>query len=68
MPVLPRQILGVLLLMGGLFWFLPMLGLWMIPLGLLILSIDFQWARRGYLSIISWLRKWRDRRKRNKAD
>ncbi|WP_423905817.1 PGPGW domain-containing protein [Candidatus Spongiihabitans sp.] len=68
MPSLPRQILGILLLLGGLFWFLPILGLWMIPLGLLILSIDFQWARRGYLSIISWLRKRRGHRKRKKAD
>jgi hypothetical protein len=67
MPSLPRQVLGVLLMLGGLFWFLPVLGLWMIPLGLLILSVDFRWARRGYLSVISWLRKWRDhnRRKRN---
>ncbi len=63
MPALPRQILGVLLLIGGMFWFLPVLGLWMIPLGLVILSVDFQWARKGHLSIQIWLRKRRDRNK-----
>lgn len=50
---------GLLLLLGGTLWFLPILGLWMIPLGLLVLSVDFPWARRGYLSIIVWLRKRR---------
>ena len=65
MPALPRQILGVLLLIGGMFWFLPVLGLWMIPLGLVILSVDFQWARKGHLSIQVWLRK---RRGRNKSE
>ena len=35
----------------------------MIPLGLLVLSVDFRWARKAYLSVISWLRKWRDRNK-----
>ena len=63
MPALSRKILGILLLLGGLLWFLPILGLWMVPLGLLILSVDFRWARRGYLTIISWVRKWRDRNK-----
>lgn len=51
--------LGILLLLGGFLWFLPILGLWMVPLGLLVLSVDFPWARRGYLSIIVWLRKKR---------
>ncbi|MEM7193531.1 MAG: hypothetical protein AAF402_01185 [Pseudomonadota bacterium] len=65
MPPIVRQILGVLLLLGGLLWFLPILGLWMLPLGLLVLSIDFPWARRGYLTLIVWFRKWRDRESRN---
>jgi hypothetical protein len=58
-----RVLIGVLFLIGGLLWFLPILGLWMIPLGLLILSLDFPWARRGYLSIMITLRRWRDNRK-----
>ncbi len=66
MPSLPRKMLGGALLLGGLFWFLPILGLWMIPLGLLILSVDFRWARRGYLWIIARLRRWRRHQKRKK--
>lgn len=64
MPVIARQILGILLLVGGILGALPILGFWMIPLGLMVLSVDFRWARKGYLSIISWLRKWRDRNKK----
>jgi hypothetical protein len=43
---LHRSILGVGLIVGGLFWFLPILGLWMLPLGLLVLSVDFHGIRR----------------------
>ena len=63
MPAFPRRIAGVLLIFGGLLGFFPILGFWMIPLGLLVLSVDFRWARKGYLSVISWIRKWRDRNK-----
>jgi hypothetical protein len=41
-----RIVLGVLLCIGGLFGFLPVLGFWMIPLGLIVLSLDFAPARR----------------------
>ena len=64
MPTIPRLVLGILLLLGGILGALPILGFWMIPLGLLVLSVDFRWARKGYLSIISWLRKHRDRKKK----
>ncbi|MGK7652167.1 MULTISPECIES: hypothetical protein [unclassified Roseovarius] len=32
--------LGVLLILGGLFGFLPVLGFWMIPLGVAVASLD----------------------------
>lgn len=57
-----RITLGVLFVIGGVFGFLPILGFWMIPVGLLFLSIDFAIARR-------WRRKievWWGRRKRRK--
>ena len=58
--------LGVLFILGGIFSFLPILGVWMLPVGLLILSIDFvivrRWRRR--LSI-RWGR--RQRRKEEQA-
>ncbi len=38
--------LGVLLLIGGMFGFLPILGFWMVPLGLLLLSVDLPPVRR----------------------
>ncbi|WP_425385505.1 hypothetical protein [Tepidamorphus gemmatus] len=38
--------LGVLLVIGGLFGFLPILGFWMAPLGLLLLSVDLPPVRR----------------------
>jgi Putative transmembrane protein (PGPGW) len=41
-----RIILGCLLLVGGFFGFLPVLGFWMVPLGLLILAVDIPMARR----------------------
>jgi hypothetical protein len=35
-----RLPLGLLLILGGIFSFLPVLGIWMLPLGLLLLAID----------------------------
>jgi purine-cytosine permease-like protein len=47
----PRNIvlrvgLGVALVFGGAVGFLPIVGYWMLPFGLLILSIDFPPVRR----------------------
>lgn len=46
-----RFVLGVLLMMGGLLAFLPVLGLWMLPLGLAVASLDvvpaLRWLRVG---------------------
>lgn len=41
-----RMSLGAALCFGGLFAFLPVLGLWMIPLGLAVLSVDVPPIRR----------------------
>jgi hypothetical protein len=50
--------IGTLLVLGGLLWFLPILGLWMIPLGLLVLSVDIaiirRWRRRGEVKLGRW--------------
>lgn len=46
-----RITIGVLLVIGGLLGWLPILGFWMLPLGLLVLSIDIpavrRWRRRN---------------------
>lgn len=40
MARLVRIPVGLLLMVGGVFSFLPVLGLWMLPLGLLLLAVD----------------------------
>ncbi|MFO1033114.1 MAG: hypothetical protein U1E15_03145 [Hyphomicrobiales bacterium] len=44
--VVLRVALGLACIIGGFLGFLPILGYWMLPLGLLILSIDFPFVRR----------------------
>lgn len=59
--------LAILLTFGGLLWFLPVLGLWMLPAGLLLLAIDLPILRapisnvviRGRRMVQRWLRHWR---------
>jgi hypothetical protein len=55
-----RKTVGVLLIIGGLLGFLPVLGYWMLPLGLALLAVDWPWARRAYRRMISmWGRQVR---------
>ena len=37
-----RLVLGLLLIAGGLLGFLPVLGFWMIPLGIVIAALDIK--------------------------
>ena len=46
-----RKALGFALVVGGILGFLPILGFWMIPLGLMVLSIDLPSLRK-------YRRKW----------
>ena len=59
--------LGILLVLGGIFSFLPVLGLWMLPLGLLLLALDVP-ALRGPVStaVISGKRKWQNWRRQRR--
>jgi hypothetical protein len=41
-----RTLMGIALVFGGIFSFLPVLGVWMLPLGLIMLSIDSAFIRR----------------------
>ena len=45
---LARMAIGVILVVGGSLGFLPILGFWMIPLGLAVLSVDLPPVRRFY--------------------
>jgi hypothetical protein len=54
-----RIAIGVALIFFGILGFLPVLGFWMIPLGLLVLSYEFAAVRRWRRRTIVW---WHRRR------
>lgn len=60
--------LGILLILGGIFSFLPVLGIWMLPLGLLLLALDLPFLQ-GPLNSLSLRiqRRWTNWRRRRKA-
>ncbi|MBZ0215522.1 MAG: hypothetical protein K8F25_03125 [Fimbriimonadaceae bacterium] len=49
-----RTIIGVLLILSGILGFLPVVGFWMIPLGLIVLSADWPFALRVRRRIAVW--------------
>jgi hypothetical protein len=49
---------GLLLVIGGFLSILPVLGLWMLPLGLVLLSEDVPPLRRGTGRVLAWI-EWR---------
>jgi hypothetical protein len=65
---LVRLPLALILIAGGLVSFLPVLGIWMLPLGLLLLAVDLPCLRgpisvlliRSRLIIRRWTRRWRN--------
>ena len=62
---LVRLVIGLLLIVGGLLGFLPVLGFWMIPLGLLILSVDLAVVRRYRRRFEVWLGRRRESENEN---
>ena len=59
-----RIVVGVLLVILGLFGFLPIIGFWMIPLGIIVLSVDVHPIRRARRRFVVW----RERRKRENKE
>ncbi|TIU09620.1 MAG: hypothetical protein E5W39_02530 [Mesorhizobium sp.] len=57
-----RIAIGVVLIFGGILGFLPILGFWMIPIGLLVLSYEFALVRRHRRRLVVW---WERRRRPN---
>lgn len=49
-----RMTAGILLIAGSLFWFLPILGLEMFPIGLMLLAIDVPLLRGPVARMIDW--------------
>jgi hypothetical protein len=55
--------LAVLLVVGGIFSFLPVLGLWMLPLGLMLIAQDIPFLQEPTTRMLGWIeRKWMERR------
>jgi hypothetical protein len=55
---LVRWAVGLLLMVGGLFSFLPFLGVWMLPLGLLLLAVDVPVLRGPTSALTIRGRRW----------
>jgi hypothetical protein len=64
-----RLALAILLILGGIFSFLPVLGAWMLPLGLLLIAQDVPFLQKPLVGVFAWVEskcewlrvKWRDR-------
>jgi hypothetical protein len=61
---LVRIPLAILLILGGIFSFLPVLGLWMLPLGLLLFAQDVPILQKPMARMLGWVeRKWIERQR-----
>ena len=61
---LMRIPLAVLLIAGGIFSFLPVLGLWMLPLGLLLFAQDIPMLQKPLARMLGWIEhKWIERQR-----
>ena len=68
-----RLLAAVLLIAGGIFSILPILGLWMLPLGLALMSDDVPWLKTPLEYSARWIERawrkarseWRRRRRRS---
>ncbi|MCP3395361.1 hypothetical protein NLM27_42305 [Bradyrhizobium sp. CCGB12] len=54
-----RLIAALLLIIGGIFSFLPILGVWMLPLGLLFIAQDVPILQKPLVKALAWAEtKW----------
>ena len=61
---LVRIPLAILLIVGGIFSFLPILGIWMLPLGLLLFAQDVPVLQKPMARALGWIeRKWIERQR-----
>jgi hypothetical protein len=59
---------ATLLIAGGIFSFLPVLGLWMLPLGLVLFAQDVPVLRKPIARMLGWFeRKWIARQRARNA-
>lgn len=56
--------LALLLIVGGIFSFLPILGIWMLPLGLVLFAQDVPFLQKPIAKALGWIeRKWIERQR-----
>jgi hypothetical protein len=61
---LVRVPLALLLVLGGICSILPVLGLWMLPLGLILIAQDIPFLEKPVAHFLGWLeRKWTERQR-----
>ena len=65
--VLVRIPLAILLIIGGVLGFLPILGFWMVPFGLLLLAEDVPALRAPTLGALAAVQSWWDRRRARRS-
>jgi len=64
LPPVVRGLLGVLLILAGTFGFLPVLGFWMIPLGIALLATDVPALRLWFIKRLNHYRRRTGRKSR----
>ncbi|MDQ8727750.1 hypothetical protein [Bradyrhizobium sp. LHD-71] len=64
--LIARVFVCTLLIVGGLLSFLPILGFWMLPLGLMIIAQDLPFLQPPLVRVFQWIeRRWGTWRKRS---
>lgn len=60
--LIARVVVATLLILGGIFSFLPILGIWMLPLGLIIIAQDLPFLQAPLVRSLQWAEaKWSKR-------
>lgn len=49
--------IAIVFLIGGMLWFLPILGIWMLPVGIILLAEDVPLFRRLSASLLAWIER-----------
>lgn len=62
-PVGVRSVIGIFLMVAGVFGFLPIIGFWMFPIGLAFVALDIPWTRKH---IHDWMERLEERLARGK--
>ncbi len=64
--LIARIFVCLLLIVGGVLSFLPILGFWMLPLGLIIIAQDLPFLQPPLVRVVQWIeRKWGSWRSRS---